>query len=578
MSRPERMRRVDEAMKQVALRGDPDAQGPADRVRHRHRGRDDERPRPREGLGQRLRLREAARADARGARRAGGRAPGEDQPRAQAAPDPASRVRLRSRGRARRAHDAADRRARAAATETTMQPSDTSAVVEALRAARPLRRHLAREPGRRRARVAARDAPRARGARQGLGDGARRRAAAPGRVRLPRARGARAAARGARGRRPSACSSRSTARRRAASSSPALSRRAPLTVNIDHHHDNTRFGDVDLVVEDASSTGEVLADVFAALGVELTPAIAEALYTAVVTDTGRFQYSNTTPKALRLAAELVEAGADVNKVFVEVYESTPFPKLKLLARALDRATELADGRVVVSELAPRGLRGGRGGGALLGGDHRPPARGRRHRARGARPRAPGRRGVGAQGLAPLASGRRRRLRDRPRASAAAATSGPPGSRPTSRWTRSRSGSSTPSCARTATSRADGDPEGARADRRHPRRQACRPVLVRDRRARPRPHGREDGARGHARPVRDRPPDPPLGPRDEPAGSLHEARQALPDGDRPHARDDDRRPGGRCRSRSTSRRRATRSSARSTACAARSSCRSRPRRR
>jgi phosphoesterase RecJ-like protein len=123
-----------------------------------------------------------------------------------------------------------------------------------------------------------------------------------------------------------------------------------LTVNVDHHHDNTRFGDVDLVVEDASSTGEVLADVFTALGVALTPPIAEALYTAIVTDTGRFQYSNTTPRALRLAAELVEAGADVSKVFVEVYESTPFPKLKLLARALERAAELADGRVVVSEL------------------------------------------------------------------------------------------------------------------------------------------------------------------------------------------------------------------------------------
>jgi bifunctional oligoribonuclease and PAP phosphatase NrnA len=90
--------------------------------------------------------------------------------------------------------------------------------------------------------------------------------------------------------------------------------------------------------------------VFAELGVPLTPELAESLYVGLVTDTGRFQYSNTTPKALRLAAQLVEAGASVSKVFVEVYESTPFPKLKLLARALERATELADGRVVVSEL------------------------------------------------------------------------------------------------------------------------------------------------------------------------------------------------------------------------------------
>jgi len=85
--------------------------------------------------------------------------------------------------------------------------------------------------------------------------------------------------------------------------------RAQRVINIDHHHDNSRFGDVNLIVADASSTGEVLRDVFAALGVELTPEIAEPLYIALVTDTGRFQYTNTTPKSLRLAAELVEAGA-----------------------------------------------------------------------------------------------------------------------------------------------------------------------------------------------------------------------------------------------------------------------------
>src|SRR5919199_1330131 len=91
---------------------------------------------------------------------------------------------------------------------------------------------------------------------------------------------------------------------------PQLLEAAPFVINIDHHHDNTCFGDVNLVVPNASSTGEVLRDVFAELDVELTPEIAEALYIALVTDTGRFQYANTTPKALRLAAELVEAGAD----------------------------------------------------------------------------------------------------------------------------------------------------------------------------------------------------------------------------------------------------------------------------
>jgi phosphoesterase RecJ-like protein len=131
---------------------------------------------------------------------------------------------------------------------------------------------------------------------------------------------------------------------------PSLLEQSPLTVDIDHHHDNTRFGDVNLIVPDASSTGEVLADVFQNLGVEVTPEIAEPLYTAVVTDTGRFQYANTSPKALRLAADLIEAGADWHKVFQGVYESVQFAKLKLLARALDRAEVYSGGRLVISYL------------------------------------------------------------------------------------------------------------------------------------------------------------------------------------------------------------------------------------
>jgi bifunctional oligoribonuclease and PAP phosphatase NrnA len=131
---------------------------------------------------------------------------------------------------------------------------------------------------------------------------------------------------------------------------PAVLHVAPFTVNIDHHHDNSRFGDVNLVVAEASSTGEVLRDVFRELEVELTPELAEPLYVALVTDTGRFQYSNTTPKALRLAAELVEAGADVHKVFQDVYENVQFAKLKLLSRALERAAVYAGGGLVVSHL------------------------------------------------------------------------------------------------------------------------------------------------------------------------------------------------------------------------------------
>src|SRR6478752_8031720 len=131
---------------------------------------------------------------------------------------------------------------------------------------------------------------------------------------------------------------------------PEVLGRVPLSIDVDHHHDNTRFGRINLIVADASSTGEVLRDLFRELNVELTPDIAEALYIALVTDTGRFQYTNTTPKALRLAAELVEAGADVHRIFRGVYETVQFAKLKLLARALERAQIYDGGRLVVSYL------------------------------------------------------------------------------------------------------------------------------------------------------------------------------------------------------------------------------------
>ena len=131
---------------------------------------------------------------------------------------------------------------------------------------------------------------------------------------------------------------------------PEVLQLAPQVVDIDHHHDNTRFGDLNVIDATASSTGELLRDLFRELDVAITPEIAEALYIALVTDTGRFQYTNTTPKSLRLAADLVEAGADLHRIFQGVYESVQFAKLKLLARALERAQVYEGGRLVVSYL------------------------------------------------------------------------------------------------------------------------------------------------------------------------------------------------------------------------------------
>ncbi len=79
-------------------------------------------------------------------------------------------------------------------------------------------------------------------------------------------------------------------------------------VNIDHHHDNTRFGALDLVDAEAACTAQIVERLLREAESEISSLVAEALYVGRVTDTGRFQYSNTTPEAYRLAARRVDAG------------------------------------------------------------------------------------------------------------------------------------------------------------------------------------------------------------------------------------------------------------------------------
>ena len=133
-------------------------------------------------------------------------------------------------------------------------------------------------------------------------------------------------------------------------------KQAARILNIDHHHDNTRFGTVDHVVPDASCTAEMIWDLMRALGVELTQPIAEALYVGLVTDTGKFMYENTGPRAHVMAADLIGAGIDVHAIYRRLYEGVPQGKLELLARGLS-AVERFDGGLLTRHPAhARGLR------------------------------------------------------------------------------------------------------------------------------------------------------------------------------------------------------------------------------
>jgi phosphoesterase RecJ-like protein len=122
-------------------------------------------------------------------------------------------------------------------------------------------------------------------------------------------------------------------------------------INIDHHHDNTRFGTINLVDVDASCTAEIVYDLAGLLGVELTPEIANALYVALVTDTGKFMYENTDARSHRMAAGLIEAGVEVNEVYRRLYEHAPMEKLRLLAQALERIELLDDGKLAITYIS-----------------------------------------------------------------------------------------------------------------------------------------------------------------------------------------------------------------------------------
>lgn len=122
-------------------------------------------------------------------------------------------------------------------------------------------------------------------------------------------------------------------------------------LNIDHHHDNTRFGTLNHVVPDASCTAEIVWDLMHGLDVRPTPAVAEALYIGLITDTGRFMYENTGPRAHLMAAELIEAGVDVPGVYRRLYEGVPLGKLTLLALALSQLQRYDDGELAIATLS-----------------------------------------------------------------------------------------------------------------------------------------------------------------------------------------------------------------------------------
>src|SRR5947199_4865342 len=118
-----------------------------------------------------------------------------------------------------------------------------------------------------------------------------------------------------------------------------------FVVNIDHHSTTALFGDINWIDSTASAVGEMIYTLCKATGVRVTKEIAECVYTALLTDTGSFHYSNTTERTFKIASELVRTGVKPAKTAEAIFGSYQWPKIELLSQVLSTAKRDDTGHV-----------------------------------------------------------------------------------------------------------------------------------------------------------------------------------------------------------------------------------------
>lgn len=138
---------------------------------------------------------------------------------------------------------------------------------------------------------------------------------------------------------------------RAGCLAPVLERAGTL-VAIDHHSESPLDAQLTYWDPKASAVGELVMDLIASMGVSVDRKIATCLLAALVTDTGVFRFANTTPRALRLAAELMELGASLGEIVRAVYEQQPAPAVRLLGHALAAVQHYEGGAIAMTIVTP----------------------------------------------------------------------------------------------------------------------------------------------------------------------------------------------------------------------------------
>ncbi|WP_027398313.1 DHH family phosphoesterase [Anaerovorax odorimutans] len=121
-----------------------------------------------------------------------------------------------------------------------------------------------------------------------------------------------------------------------------------ITICVDHHTTNDYFAQLNYVKEDSSSTGEIMYQLLKKLKIDMDQEIAEALYAAITTDTGNFQYTNTTKNTHLIVAKLFDYGIDLEKVSVELYQNIRHEKILITNEALNTIEMICDGKADIA--------------------------------------------------------------------------------------------------------------------------------------------------------------------------------------------------------------------------------------
>ncbi|MFT4175285.1 MAG: DHHA1 domain-containing protein [Luteolibacter sp.] len=126
--------------------------------------------------------------------------------------------------------------------------------------------------------------------------------------------------------------------------------KAKLWLNIDHHLSNPRYGDLNFIDSTSPATGQILYKLITGLNLPIPAETRDAIYVAVSTDTGSFQYPNTTAETYELGADLIRRGLDVGKINSETYDSYPFRRVELMRALLNTLVLSNDGKVAHWEM------------------------------------------------------------------------------------------------------------------------------------------------------------------------------------------------------------------------------------